>query len=445
MNIRGYEIITEWKSSQCGKTAVARRGAKKYFIKKYQTPVEPVRNGSLDEKTFAHNQETFRRFVEIRRRVNNALRPIAGAGGNIIIPVEDFIEDHHYIEVAEFVEGAIREDELEDVLAGLSSEAKHLLMLTAAGAMDTIHKKGIIHSDLKLQNVLLFKNGAGNYVAKVIDFDSSYFPDSLPEEIVGTIDYYSPELGQYADSEEEREDLGKTLTTQSDIFSLGLIFHTYLSGEMPRAKCLTERLQKRKDQGKPVYCWTALNSGCELKVSDKISNFKYLCLIQDMLEIDPKRRPTAMQVLQRLKAPEESCIFEDPWIEDRILLNVKKLKKCGYVLMKKNNTGEEKGYLLRTNEGKKVLFTGAELVTKGFAKKKEDSKKTTADKSGFCVPWGEHKIVFDEEKMRKRGFVASEQSTLGDAKGYKFFKADGTEQFIKVETLLVIKMAKKTA
>ena len=437
MNIRGYELITEWKNSQCGQTAVARRGDKQYFIKKYQTPVEPVMNGSLDKRTFAHNQEVFRRFVEIRRRVNNALRPIAGSGGNIVIPIEDFIENHHYMEVAELVNGTVGEEELEEVLAGLSLEVKQLLMLTAAGALDTIHKKGVIHSDLKLQNVLLAKNGERNYVAKVIDFDSSYFSDCLPEEIVGTIDYYSPELGQYADSEDEREELGKTLTTQSDIFSLGLIFHMYLTGEMPQAKSLTERLQKRKDKGKPIYCWTILNSGCELKLSDKISSFKYLCLIQDMLESDPQQRPTATQVLQRLKGVEERFIFEDAWPEDRIVLDIAKLKENGYVLTKRNRVGDVKGYLLRSNEGKKVVCTGKELITKGLAK--------MARVERFVEPWPEHKIVFDEEKIQSRGFVGSEQSILGDTKGYMFFKVDGTERFIKAEMLLLLKMANKTA
>ena len=85
------------------------------------------------------------------------------------------------------------EDELEGVLASLSVDVKKLLMQTAAGALFSVHNKHIIHSDLKLKNVLLVRNKTGNYVAKLIDFDSSYFIDKKPEEIIGTIDYYSPE------------------------------------------------------------------------------------------------------------------------------------------------------------------------------------------------------------------------------------------------------------
>ena len=437
MNVHGYELITEWKNSQCGQTAKAKRGGKTYFLKKYQTPVEPVMNGALDAKTFAQNKKTFQKFVECRRRVNNALRPIAGPGGNIVIPSEDFIEDHHYMEAAELVEGVIGEDELEGVIASLSTDVKRLLMLTAAGALDTIHKRGVIHSDLKLQNVLLARNSAGNYVAKIIDFDSSYFPDTLPEEIVGTIDYYSPELGEYADSEDDREELGKTLTSQSDIFSLGLIFHIYLSGEMPQAKSLTERLQKRKDKGKPIYCWTILNSGCELVLSDKITSFKYISLIQDMLQLDPKKRPTATQVLQRLKAPETDGVIEEPWPEHRLMLDKAKIKESGYRDLKKISSSGNKKYELVSKDGKRREISSDELVSMGFARSAREEK--------FAAPWAEHSISFNEEKMRSRGFVSSEQRVLSGIKGYEIYRSDSTSMFFDANKLLLMGYAVKRA
>lgn len=435
MNVHGYELITEWKNSQCGQTARAKRGGKVYFLKKYQTPVEPVMNGALDAKTFDQNKITFQNFVSLRRRVNNALRPIAGPGGNIIIPTEDFIEDHHYMEAAELVDGVIDDDELEGVISSLSVDVKRLLMLTAAGALDTIHKRGVIHSDLKLQNVLLARNSAGNYVAKVIDFDSSYFTDCLPDEIVGTIDYYSPELGQYADAEDEREELGKTLTSQSDIFSLGLIFHIYLSGEMPQAKSLTERLQKRKDKGKPIYCWTILNSGCELVLSDKITSLKYMSLIQDMLNIDPTKRPTATQVLQRLKAPEVEGVIEEPWPEHRLMLDKGKIKDSGYKVLKKITSSGNKKYELIAGDGKRKEYTSDDLISLGLAKSAREEK--------FCEPWADHTISFNEEKLRSRGFIAAEQKILSGIKGYEIFRSDSTSTFFDMNKLVLMGYAVK--
>ena len=35
MSFHGYDLISEWKNSQCGQTAQAVKGGRKYFLKKY--------------------------------------------------------------------------------------------------------------------------------------------------------------------------------------------------------------------------------------------------------------------------------------------------------------------------------------------------------------------------------------------------------------------------
>lgn len=438
MNVHGYELISEWKNSTCGQTARATRGGKLYILKKYQKAA-PVMNAAISAEQFEKNKKSFERYVELRQRINNTLRPIAGPGGNIIIPIEDFIEDRHYIEVSEFIDGAIPEEELEEVLNSLSIDMKRMLMLTATGALDTVHKRGIIHSDLKLKNILLVRNSVGNYVSKLIDFDSSYFTNFyMLEEIIGTMPYYSPELSKLIEADEdEKEGLIDALTTQSDIFSLGIIFHIYLSGEMPQAKSLTDRLQRRKDAGKPIYCWTILNSGCELAMSDKIKSLKYLSLIQDMLNIDPSKRPTATQVLQRLKAPDVEEIIEEPWPEHRLMLDKAKIKDCGYRVFKKINSSGNKKYELITKEGKRKEYSNDDLISLGLAKSAREEK--------FCEPWPEHSITFNEEKLRSRGFIAAEQKVLSGIKGYEIFRSDSTSTFFDLDKLIITRYAiKKT-
>ena len=134
MTIHGYEIIGDWENSTCGKIATATKGGKRFFLKKYQTPVAPIDNGTLDAKTFAHNKKLFEDFVNLRKTVNTRIRPIAGPGGNIVVPCEEFIDGNNYVEVSEFVEGAIPKSELIGILASLSLDTKKLLMKTAAGA-----------------------------------------------------------------------------------------------------------------------------------------------------------------------------------------------------------------------------------------------------------------------------------------------------------------------
>lgn len=436
MTVHGYELTSEWKNSQCGQTARAKKGGKAYFLKKYQTPVAPLNNGTLDAKTFAHNKKLFEEFVDTRKRVNATIRTIAGPGGNIVIPCDEFIEENHYMEAAELVEGVVDEDELEGVLASLSVDVKKLLMQTAAGALFSVHSKRIIHSDLKLKNVLLVRNSTGNYVAKLIDFDSSYFVDKKPEEVVGTIDYYSPELGAYADAEDDREEMCKKLTEKSDIFSLGLIFHFYLSGGLPTPISLTERLRKRQEKGKVIYCWIALNSGCELQLSPAIKSPKYISLISDMLSLDPDDRPSASEVLKRLRDPESDVpVIEEPWPDHSIILDKDKIKTDGVINLKKVIISGQQKYELLNNSGKKSTLSKDEMLAKKYAK--------VLGPKDFCAPWSEHNIEFDLDRIKSRGFVSSEQKVMAGVKGYNFYRADSTSTFFKPDMLVAMKYAKK--
>ena len=74
---------------------------------------------------------------------------------------------------------------------------------------------------------------------------------------------------------------------------------------------------------------------------------------------------------------------------------------------------------------------------------KPEHPKTPLFRSAFAKPWPEHKIKFDADVIKSRGFVKSEQQTVGGINGYCFYKEDGTSQFIRVEMLLVLKMAHK--
>ena len=438
MTIHGYELTSEWENSTCGKIAKAQKGGKRYFVKKYQTPVAPIDNGTLDAKTFAHNKKMFEEFVAVRKKVNTFVRSLAGPGGNIVVPVDEFVDGNHYVEVSEFIEGAIPRDELIGVLSSLSIDTKLLLMKTAAGALSSVHSKGIVHSDLKLENLLLVRNHAGNYVAKLLDFDSSFPVDMKPEEIIGTIDYYSPELGAYVDAEDDREEMEKHITEKTDIFSLGLIYHFYLAGAFPEATSLTEKLQKRKDKGKVIYPWIVLNSGCELEISPKIKSPKLVSLISDMLSIDYKDRPTASEVLKRLQGPDSvtgEVILQEPWPEHGIVLDKAKITAADIAILEKTIEGSQNKYKVMFKNGKKQTFTQDELISKGYAK--------IAAPSGFADPWAEHNIEFDLDILKKRGFVSCEQKVMSGIKGYSFYRADSTSTFFKVEMLIAMKYAKK--
>lgn len=61
--------------------------------------------------------------------------------------------------------------------------------------------------------------------------------------------------------------------------------------------------------------------------------------------------------------------------------------------------------------------------------------------SSFASPWPEHRIRFDVDAIKGKGYVRSEQTVMNSVKGYTFYNAEGTGRFMREEMLLVIKFA----
>lgn len=97
-----------------------------------------------------------------------------------------------------------------------------LVMLQICRALEAAHNEGVIHRDLKPQNIMLDANGR----VYVMDFGiarSAYLPGMTQTgALLGTPEYMSPEQAR-----------GEKLTEQSDIFSLGVIFYEMLIGKSP--------------------------------------------------------------------------------------------------------------------------------------------------------------------------------------------------------------------
>src|SRR5216684_348059 len=96
------------------------------------------------------------------------------------------------------------------------------IMLQICRALEAAHTEGVIHRDLKPQNIMLDSGGR----VYVMDFGiarSAYLPGMTQTgALIGTPEYMSPEQAR-----------GEKLTERSDLFSLGIIFYELLTGKSP--------------------------------------------------------------------------------------------------------------------------------------------------------------------------------------------------------------------
>jgi serine/threonine protein kinase len=141
---------------------------------------------------------------------------------NVVRIFEQGITDEHvYLAIEYFPAGDIKKR-----MAGGFLENEALgVVLQVALALVEIHAQGIVHRDVKPDNLMLRADGsvvlADFGIAKLCEIE---FGHTLHGEIVGTPSYLSPEQA-----------MGKPVSHATDIYSLGVIFFEMLTGARPYA------------------------------------------------------------------------------------------------------------------------------------------------------------------------------------------------------------------
>jgi len=110
-------------------------------------------------------------------------------------------------------------------------------------ALQTAHNEGILHRDLKPQNVM--REESGRVVVMDFGLARTIEGDGMTQSgaLVGTMEYMSPEQA-----------LGKVLDQRSDIFALGLIGYEMLTGTMPfkAESAIASLLKRTRDKAQPL-------------------------------------------------------------------------------------------------------------------------------------------------------------------------------------------------
>jgi serine/threonine protein kinase len=123
--------------------------------------------------------------------------------------------------VMEYVEGESLEKQLSDLGGEFPPECALVLVRELALALDYAHSQGIVHRDIKPANIIVGKDGH----AKITDFgvaklNTAY--QTVAGQSLGTPAYMSPEQLN-----------GDAVDGRSDLFSLGVILYTLLTGHRP--------------------------------------------------------------------------------------------------------------------------------------------------------------------------------------------------------------------
>ena len=125
----------------------------------------------------------------------------------------------------------------------LSSEESVAIMEQICLALDAAHSVGVIHRDLKPQNVM--RDETGRILVMDFGLARTLEGDGMTQTgaLVGTMEYMSPEQA-----------LAKELDQRSDVFSAGLIFYELLTGQMPyRAEsALASLIRRTQERAKPI-------------------------------------------------------------------------------------------------------------------------------------------------------------------------------------------------
>ncbi len=225
----------------------------------------------LLKSKYTHNHEMVQRFkreVTLARKVHH----------ENVVQLYDFekLENHLYISMEFF-----HSRDLKVIIRSkgiMTTEEIIPIMTQTCRGLWAAHRRGIVHRDIKPQNILINDEG----MVKLVDFGIATVIESAMESdsefVVGTPDYMSPEQAK-----------GEQTDPRSDIYSLGTILYEMATGKPPFANPDAMKILVDQVESMPIPP-VELNPEIPLWLNE---------LILKCLEKDPDARFDSVQIMER--------------------------------------------------------------------------------------------------------------------------------------------------
>ncbi len=181
---------------------------------------------NLDNKTVAVKilKKEYSADEEFRRRFKNESKAVAVLSHPNVVKVYDvsFGETLQYI-VMEYVDGITLKQYIQKKGA-LTLRESVVITTQILKALAHAHEKGVIHRDIKPQNIMLLRD---NKTIKVADFGIASFHNkgdtkTMTDGAIGSVHYISPEQAK-----------GEIVDNKTDIYSVGVVLYEMLTGKVP--------------------------------------------------------------------------------------------------------------------------------------------------------------------------------------------------------------------
>ncbi len=164
---------------------------------------------------FEDNAEFMRRFRNESRAISMLSHP------NIVNVFDVSLGDKFQYIVMEYIDGITLKEYIEQQKVVRWKEAVHFT-LQILRALQHAHENGIVHRDIKPQNIMLLQDGT----IKVTDFGIARFSRgetrTLTDKAIGSVHYIAPEQAR-----------GSVTDAKTDLYSVGVMMYEMLTGKLP--------------------------------------------------------------------------------------------------------------------------------------------------------------------------------------------------------------------